>query len=171
MPDVPRHKTLLRRASVESVMTSVEGCYDSMFPQREDSPAAPPHLPLTMPRSEFPRRRLQRLMSFDDVDSHEDGKMGHVDPISGIKTMLSIAAARAVAGGALPFSDGCHEVSRECVEATLREVALSRALNAGEASPVSRRRAPPLCRTPGTRHLCAPEMVINPQLSTPRSKP
>ena len=136
-------------------MTMTEGCssqYDTLGPQRtgcedgtrgnspdslrpmRDSDSSGP------PPNNFFRRRL---MSFDDADCHADGKMGHVDPKSGIRAMLSIAEARSVGGGGMPFADGCCEVSRECVEATLREVALSRALDADGAagSPLTRRRS------------------------------
>ena len=177
-PEMPRRKSLLLKASVKRIMILMEGCYDSMRPQHEDSSTTPPHLRLTAPRSGFPRQRLLRLMSFDDVDCHEDGKMGRVDPITGIKTMLSIKAARAVGGGTLPFSDGCHEVSRECVEATLREVALSRALDAGGESPLSRRRAsiimPPALEAKGPsshRRRHSSEMVITLQPSTLKPQP
>jgi len=56
--------------------------------------------------------------------------MGRVDPITGNKTMLSLQAARTVGGATIPFLDST-EVSRACVEATLREV---RANDAGESS-------------------------------------
>ena len=156
-----RREDLLRRASEENVITLMKGCspqYDTLSLQRTrsdagtrdnspnflvpmrgdfaDSSAPSPNMPLTEP-SNFVRRRR---MSFDDADYHANRKMGHVDPICGVKTMLPIEEERALGG---PFSDGSHEVSRECVEATLRAIALSRALDADgtSGSPLSRRRA------------------------------